>query len=173
MPDVRIGEPCVTQRELRVRSGHVTALRLFDVAHKIDLPRAEELWAKRAQGPSVRSRLVGTPPKAVSFGVPPLALELGSVALMIDAEAVQAAASVRLYDFGIAAFTLRLPVQDLTWEGFSRLVNQTDHAVGPNAATEVWDELMLQLRGLLGEALERPNSGAVAGGLSGRRGGFL
>ena len=159
--------------ELRVRSGHVTALRLFDVAHKIDLPRAEELWAKRAQGPSVRSRLVGTPPKAVSFGVPPLALELGPVALTIDAEAVQAAASVRLYDFGIAAFTLRLPVQDLTWTGFSRLVNQTDHAVGPNAATEVWDELMAAVARPARRGAGAADIGAVAGGLSGRRGGCL
>ncbi len=158
MPDARAGEQSVAQAEPRVQSGHVTALRLFDVAHKIDLPRAEALWAQRAQGASVRSRLVGTPPKAVSFGVPPLALELGPVALTIDGVLLQAAASVRLYDFGIAALSLRLPVQNLTWTGFSRLVNQTDHEVGPNAATEVWDTLLTQLRGLLDEALERPTA---------------
>ena len=158
MPDARGGEQDVAQAEPRVRSGHVTALRLFDLAHKIDLPRAEELWPQRAQGASARSRLVGTPPKAVSFGVPPLALELGPVALTIDAVLLQATASVRLYDFGIAALSLRLPVQDVTWAGFSRLVNQIDHAVGPNAATEVWDTLLTQLRRLLGEALERPTA---------------
>lgn len=159
MPDARAGEQSRALGEPRVRSGQVSALRLFDVAHRIDLRRAEELWAQRAQGASVRSRLVSTPPKAVSFGVPPLALELGAVALTIGAAEVQAAASVRLYDFGIAAFTLRLPVQDLPWTGFSRLVNQTDQAVGPNATTGVWDTLMAQLRGLLGEALDRPTGG--------------
>ena len=142
--------------ELRVQSGHVTALRLFDVAHRIDLRRAEKLWAQRAQGASARSRLVGTPPKAVSFGVPPLALELAPVALTIDGSPVQAAASVRLYDFGIAVLALRVPVQELGWTGFSRLINQTDHAVGPAAATEVWATQLAQLRNLLGEALERP-----------------
>jgi len=151
----------VDEAELRVRSGQVVALRLFDVAYRIDLKRAEELWARRAQGPSARSRLVGTPPKAVSFGVPPLALELGSVRLEIDGTAVQAAASVRLYDFGIAALALRLPVRELSWTGFTELVNRTDKAVGPAAATGVWSALLAQLRGLLGEALERPTTTAL------------
>ena len=75
----------MAQGELGVRSGHVIALRLFDLAYEIELRRAEGLWARRAQGASARSRLVGTPPKAVSFGVPPLALELEPVMLEVDA----------------------------------------------------------------------------------------
>lgn len=151
----------MSQNELRVQSGQVVALRLFDIATAIDLKRAEELWARQALGASARSRLVGTPPKAVSFGVPPLALELGPVTLEIGAAPLQAAASVRLYDFGIAALTLRLPVQDLPWTGFSRLVNQTDLAVGPAATTAIWESLLTQLRALLGEALERPTAALV------------
>ena len=144
--------------DVQVQSGQVVALRLFDLAYEIDLPRAETLWAQRAQGASARRRLVGTPPKAVSFGVPPLALELGPVALTIGGAAVTAAASVRLYDFGIAALTLRLPVRNLGWDAFSALVNQTDQAIGPAAATGVWETLLAQLRGLLGEALDRPSA---------------
>ena len=112
-------------------------------------------------GASARSRLVGTPPKAVSFGVPPLALELGPVELEIDGAPVQAAASVRLYDFGIAVLSLRVAVQDLPWSGFSRLVNKTDLAVGPAAPTGIWEMLLTQLRGLLGEALDRPTTAQV------------
>ncbi|MFC7540972.1 hypothetical protein ACFQU2_17985 [Siccirubricoccus deserti] len=56
--------------ELKVLSGQVVALRLFDLAYEIDLKRAEELWAQRAERASERSRLAGTLPKAVSFGVP-------------------------------------------------------------------------------------------------------
>jgi hypothetical protein len=56
------------------------ALRLFDLAYEIDLKRAEDLWRQRTQGATTRSRLAGTPAKAVSFGVPPLALELVHVA---------------------------------------------------------------------------------------------
>lgn len=151
----------MAQDEVTVQSGQVVALRLFDVAYAIDLKRAEELWARQALGASARSRLVATPPKAVSFGVPPLALELGAVRLEIDGAEWQAAASVRLYDFGIAVLALRLPVQGLGWTGFSRLVNKIDLAVGPAAATDIWTTLLAQLRGLVGAALDRPTASLV------------
>jgi hypothetical protein len=144
--------------ELRVQSGQVVALRLFDIAYEIDLRRAEDLWARRTQAASARSRLVGTPPKAVSFGVPPLALEFGTVPLDLGTETKPAAVGLRLYDFGIVAVALRLAVSDLPWRDFSRLVNCTHAAVGPEAATTVWDALLDQLRDLLGEALDRPTA---------------
>ena len=140
-----------------VRSGQVVALRLFDLAYGIDLKRAEQLWASRAQGASARSRLAATPPKAVAFGVPPLELELGPVEIALGEGVATAGAAVRLYDFGIAALALRLPVEDLGWGAFADLVNGLDQAVGAAAATPVWTRLLDQLRGLLGEALERPS----------------
>ncbi|WP_424137122.1 hypothetical protein [Roseomonas chloroacetimidivorans] len=148
----------MAEQELLVRSGHIAALRLFDLAYEIDLKRAEELWARRAQGASARARLAGTPSKAVSFGVPPLGLALGPVPLLLDGTSMMAEASVRLYDFGIAALALQLPAQDLTWTAFTALMNQADRAVGPAAETEVWDRLLSQIRGLLGEALDRPTA---------------
>ena len=144
--------------EPRVRSGQIVALRLFDLAYEIDLKRAEQLWASRAQGASARSRLAGTPPKAVSFGVPPLELDLGPVPLEIGGAGRSAAASVRLYDFGIAAFALRLPVAELPWAEYVGLVNATDLAIGPHVAALVWDGLLDRLRQLLGEALDRPSA---------------
>jgi hypothetical protein len=148
----------VAGRELIVRSGQIRALRLFDLAYEIDLKRAEQLWQRRAQGASARGRLAGTPAKAVSFGVPPLALELGSVTFGPSGAPMTATAGVRLYDFGIAALGLRLPVTDLTWSQFTRLVNQTDQVVGPAIETKVWDTLMAQLRDVLREALDRPTA---------------
>jgi hypothetical protein len=144
--------------EPRVLSGQVVALRLIDLAYEIDLKRAEALWASRAQGSSIRSRLVGTPAKAVSFGVPPLELELGQVTVEVAGEPFAAAASVRLYDFGIAALALRLPAKDMGWQDYVRLVNGTDLAVGPAAAADIWDALAAQLRDVLGEALDRPSA---------------
>src|ERR1700759_4382541 len=132
--------------ELRVQSGQVVALRLFDIAYEIDLRRAEDLWARRTQAASARSRLVGTPPKAVSFGVPPLALELGSVPLDLGGETKTAAVNLRLYDFGIVAIALRLVVLDLPWRDFAQLANRTHAAVGPEAANAVWATLLAQLR---------------------------
>jgi hypothetical protein len=146
----------MTETDVKVRSGQVLALRLFDLAYEIDLRRAEELWRQRARTASARSRLVGTPSKAVSFGVPPLALELAPVTLPIGGSPMTAAVSVRLYDFGIAALMLRLPVRDLAWDDFANLMNQTDLAVGPAVATGVWNGLLTQLRELLSEALDRP-----------------
>ena len=70
---------------MRVLAGQVVALRLFDLAYGIDLKRAEALWAERAQGISARSRLAATPAKAVSFGDPPLVLDLGQVHLDVGA----------------------------------------------------------------------------------------
>jgi hypothetical protein len=136
--------------ELTVRSGQVIALRLFDLAYEIDLKRVEDLWAERTRGASARSRLVGTPPKAVSFGVPPLALELGGLPITIGGRSVTVAVSVRLYDFGLTAFALCLPVEDLPWPDYVKLVNATDLAIGPTAATPVWEGLLAQLRTQLG-----------------------
>jgi hypothetical protein len=146
----------MAERELIVREGQVRALRLFDLSYEIDLKRAEELWQRRALGVSTRSRLAGTPAKAVSFSVPPLAFELGTVTFTVGGAPMTAAAAVRLYDFGIAALSLRLPVVDLTWSQFTQLVNQTDHAIGPATDTAIWDDLLAQLRDVLREALDRP-----------------
>jgi hypothetical protein len=148
----------MTEDSLRVVSGGVVALRLVDVAYGIDLRRAEDLWARRAQGASARSRLGTTPAKAVSFGVPPLGLELGPVPVEVGGRPLTAAASVRLYDFGVAAFALRIPAAEIGWDGFTRLVNDVDAAVGPASDTPVWRTLLDQLRPLLAEALDRPST---------------
>lgn len=148
--DDQVNEPSVL-------SGQVVALRLVDLAYEIDLKRAETLWASRAQGASIRSRLLGTPPKAVSFGVPPLELELGPVTIELAGQDLAVAASVRLYDFGIAALALRIPVKDRGWQDFVRLVNATDLTVGPAGTSVIWSTLMARLGSVLGEALDRPS----------------
>ena len=63
----------MSQSELTVASGAIVALRLFDVAYAIDLARAEALLSRQARA-ARRSRLSTTPPKAMTFGVPPVAL---------------------------------------------------------------------------------------------------
>ena len=76
----------MSETELVVSAGAVIALRLFDVAYAIDLARAEALWAAQARASS-RLRLTATPPKAMAFGVPPLALALDPVTLDLDGQA--------------------------------------------------------------------------------------
>ena len=140
---------------LMVRSGHVDILRLFDLAYEIDLKRAEDLWRRRAQGNSARGRLIGTPAKAVSFGVAPLLLTLEPILL---GEGVTARVTARLYDFGIAALALRLPAENLSWAGFTSLMNTASERAGPGVETPVWDDILTQLRLHLGDALDRPTA---------------
>ena len=143
---------------LLVNSGQVIVLRLFNIANEIDLKRAEQLHGQRAKGASARSKLIGTPTKAVSFGVPPLTLELDGLKLEFDGLVTDARASARLYDFGIVALALRLPVKGMTWLNFSRFVNQADKAVGPAIHSKIWDDMLGQLRAIIGDSLDRPTA---------------
>jgi hypothetical protein len=137
---------------LDVASGAVIAYRLFDVAYAIDLPRAEAEWAKRARTASSRSRFSATPPKAVAFGVPPLALALDPVPL--PALGVQATVTARLYDFGVVSIALRVPAAGISWAAFTLLLNDTDRAL---AASPVWAEQLARIRDSVGPALVRPS----------------
>src|SRR5580658_1458465 len=92
--------------ELQVVSGTVIACRLFDIADSIDLAKAETIWSRQAHPtgtppPGSRGRLVSTPAKAVSFGVPPFDVSLDPVALRLDGAEIWAEATARLYDFGV------------------------------------------------------------------------
>jgi len=148
----------VSQPVPTVATGAIVALRLFDVAYAIDLARAEGLLAEQARS-SRRIRLSTTPPKAMAFGVPPLALELEPVPLALDDRTVQGAVGVRLYDFGAVTIALRVAVTDASWSGFAQLLNAMDRSVA--AADDTWDRLLRQVRALLGAAFVRPGESRV------------
>ena len=146
------------QSEPTVAVGAVVALRLFDVAYAIDLARAEGLLAEQART-SRRIRLSATPPKAMAFGVPPLALELEPVVLALEGEDVAAVATVRLYDFGAVTIALRVPIVNVTWADFVRQLNAVDRSV--TAADDMWDRLLRRVRELLGPAMNRAEDSRV------------
>lgn len=148
----------VSQPAPTVATGAIVALRLFDVAYAIDLARAEGLLAEQARS-SRRIRLSTTPPKAMAFGVPPLALELEPVSLTLDDRTVRGTVGVRLYDFGAVTIALRVGVTDASWSGFAQLLNAMDRSVA--AADETWDRLLRQVRALLGAAFVRPQESGV------------
>lgn len=141
-----------------IRSGQVAALRLFDIAYAIDLTRAETLAARPG---GERARLATAPPKAVAFNVPPLLLPLGPVTLELGGEPQQLRARVRLYDFGIAAFELSLPVSDLTWPDFVARADALDRAVGHAADSPIWAGLLSTLHAEIAPALDRPSKAAL------------
>jgi hypothetical protein len=146
--------------ELTVVAGQIVALRLFDVAYAIDLKRAETLWAGHAAGRAARSRLSGTPPKAVAFGVPPLGLVLDPVTLDLGGP-VELSVTARLYDFGAVSLALRLPVAGTRWSDYVALLNALDRTVGPGMGAAPWNRLLDLLRAVLAAALVRPAASAL------------
>lgn len=142
-------------QELIIRDGAILAYRLFGVAHEIDLKQVEALWANQART-ARRGWLTATPPKAMAFGVPPVALPLGPVTLQVEGAGIAAEVTARVYDFGTISFALRVPVQEMEWPAFRARFNAVDHALGQASGTTIWAELLGQLRKLLAPALIRP-----------------
>ena len=155
------GGPSRARTLLEVRSGHIVVLRLFDIAYAIDLRRVEEVWARYAGTASSRSRLQATPAKAVAFGVPPVTFNFDPIPLQMGALAATAAVTVRVYDFGVVALSLRVPAVDISWADFSALLNSMDAHVGADGDSRLWDGLLARVRTLLAEALIRPAESAI------------
>jgi hypothetical protein len=148
--------PSRTTRTPVVTDGHVTALRLLDLAYAIDLQLAETLWLEQA-GEAARSRLTGTAPKAVDFDEAPLGLVLRPVTLTLGDTRVDVQVAARLYAFGVVTLALRIPADGLGWEDFTARVNAVEAAVGPEAHAQVWTQLLARLRAPIEAALTRPN----------------
>jgi hypothetical protein len=147
----------------RIGAGYVVVMRLLEVAFEIDLARAEALWSVHASGRAARARLTGTAPKAMAFGVPPLAVVLEKLTLDLGGIAHEASVTARLFDFGVVSLAIRVPADGLGWTGFVALVNAVDAAIGPRShrvseseADSVWARIMQRLRDVVGPALVRP-----------------
>ena len=139
-------------------SGAVIAYRLFDIADTIDLTQAETLWTRQLRTTVTRGRLISAAPKALAFGVPPLDIPLEPVRLQVGDTIVQADASARLYEFGVARLALRIAADDLAWSDFTRRLNAVDRAVGPASATPIWTKLVAQVLATFAGALVRPTT---------------
>jgi len=147
--------------ELVVTSGQIVALRLFDIAFAIDLVVAESLWTRHAGGRSARSQLSSTPPKAVAFGVPPLAITLEPVRLELPIGPVEVAVTARLFDFGAVSLAMHLPVSGRTWAEYVLLLNALARVAGPGASEALWGGPLDAVRRVLAPAMERPVASSV------------
>jgi hypothetical protein len=153
--------------DIHVTSGHILALRLFDIAYATDHVRAETLWAAHAAGRTTRNRLTATPPKAMAFGVEPLTVALDPVTLPIDTlppgwPPIEALVTARLYDFGAVSLAIRVPTPNLVWGEYTKLLNAVDRAVGQGSGTRIWEKLLTHLRSVIAPALVRPTPSSVA-----------
>ena len=154
MPD----QPAAT---IEVAAGAILAYRLFDVAYAIDLGKAEQNWARTVRTGSSRGRLTSTPPKALAFGVPPVAFVLGIISLPLADGPVPATVTARLFDFGAVSIAIRVAVTGLSWTAFSHRLNDVDRAVGPAPASGVWTDLLDRIRLGVGDALVRPAASSL------------
>jgi hypothetical protein len=144
-------------RQPHVHRASVIAMRLVDIADTIDLTAAESLWAQQARTAVARSKLVTASPKAMTFGVPPVELTLGTLQIDIGGQSLQATAMARLYEFGVAAFSISVPANDLSWADFSDRVNAVDTSLGLTSDTDLWNRLAVQVTGIMRPALLRPS----------------
>ncbi|MGH8446362.1 MAG: hypothetical protein ACREVL_13905 [Solimonas sp.] len=144
--------------ELQVRAGAVIALRLFDVAYAIDLAQVEALWKAQGTVGVSRGRLAHTPAKALAFDVPPVALSLPGETLEIGGVPRGAAVSARVYEFGVVAIAIRIPVADHGWADYARLVAATDQRIGHAADAPIWMRILDGLLAVIRPALQRPGA---------------
>ena len=148
------GEPHVT-------TGHIAALRLFDVAYSIDLTKAETLWAGHAFGRARRTRLAATPPKAMTFGVPPLTIALDPIALTFGDDLLPATVTARLYDFGAVTLSVRVDASGLEWNAFTGRLNAVAQGLADSEDHETWTRLLSSVNAIVAGAYVRPVASSV------------
>ena len=141
---------------LRIESGELVALRLFDIAYAIDLAHAQRCWAEHLGEAGSRSRLRAAPDKALAFDVPPLLLSLRTVEVTLGERRLPARVTARLYDFGVVALALRVAVADVSWAEFSQQYNALDACAA--TADVPWAQWLADVRAIVEPALQRPNA---------------
>ncbi len=149
-----------TRDALRVQSGTINVLRLFDVAYAIDLGRVEKLWTDHARSSS-RARLSTTPAKAMTFAEAPVVLAMPSVSIDFGDGAVECALTASLYGFGAVAIKVGVPVRDLAWPAFVEFERAVDRVIGPSSDAAFWLERLEFAVQVLEPALVRPSSGRL------------
>lgn len=149
----------MTSANLVVSSGELAILRLVDIAYSIDLARAESLWTERSSTAFSRSQLSSTPPKDVAFGVAPLWLSLGEIDIPFTDVPARGAVSVRLYDFGVAALSVRVYTANRPWDAYVRDVAAMDAQFGPHAPDAFWKDLLARVHEIIHPALDNPAEG--------------
>jgi len=135
---------------IRVITGRVAVTRLYDLAYEADLSMIE----REASPSAVRLRLTRARPQAVFYSHPPLDIHLGSIALGLPSETVEAEMSARIHAFGAVRLSIEIPVRDRTWSAYTTLLNELDHALEDGGP---WDAHLARVHELIEPALSKPS----------------
>lgn len=138
---------------LRVAQGAITAIRLFDVAYAIDLPLVQQIGA--AVAPAFPIRLSRTSPKAISFGVPPIELGLGTTRVVLPDGSADFELRARIYEFGAISLAARMPIREMPWHTFAATLTAVE--AGLNQA-DFWRTTLQRITDAIAPALERPSA---------------
>lgn len=145
----------------RVRSGSLVALRLHDVSYSIDLALAEALWNDRPGGSASRPRLTGQPARALSFEIPPVLLNLDPGSVTLSGNETRYYLSAKLYDFGVLALRMSIPVRDLAWGDLVSLVDRVEETLGVDSGNALWENALSGIRGVILPAMNRPSVSGI------------
>ena len=129
--------------------GSVTAYRLYDVAYTVDLNRAAESLGASTRGRARPQRLDA---RALEIRNPPLVASLGEFDVAIGDDVHRATLDAHIFDFGVCALKLCVPLKEITWRAFVAFASALD------AAQDVPPLMERELRSLvtrLQPALER------------------
>lgn len=144
-------EPGPTYAPLVLRAA-LHLYQLYDVSDTIDLDRAREVSA----APSARVRPVASRGGSIDIAQLPLELSMGDYTLSIGERSLRAHLSSRIYDLGILALRLVLPLPpDQTWDDVIALM--ADVQTYPSSVVTTFEQNRDVLCSTLAPAIVRPN----------------
>lgn len=136
-----------------IERGAVHLYQLYDVSYSIDLDRARETLAT----PSARVRPVVSRGGNIEIPQLPLEVRLEDTELAIGSTRYNARLYARIYDLGILALRLTLPLPaNCSWDDVTALLSDAQGAQAEMLI--VFEERLRGLREALGPAIIRPNA---------------
>ena len=128
---------------MRLEAGSVVALAFYDLGRVVDVDALAR--GDGAERPQFAANAHGT-----RYAVAPVEIPLDDVEVPVENGRVFADASVRVFDFGIAAVALRVLVGGMDWDRFNERVEEVSSAFSGRSG--VWDEVGRRMRSRIGGA---------------------
>ncbi|WIG61367.1 MAG: hypothetical protein OJF49_004115 [Ktedonobacterales bacterium] len=145
-------EPLSTITPPPIQKAALHLYQLYDVADTINLDRAREV----SSAPSARVRPVASRGGNIEIAQLPLELSMGDYTVPIGERHLRAYLSARIYDLGIFALRLVLPLDDpLTWDDLTDLMAHVQNV--PSSVMGVFETNCDVLRKMLAPAILKPN----------------
>jgi hypothetical protein len=146
----------MTDKDMRLEAGSVVALRFYDLGRTVDVDKLALSIGGEVERPQFPTGAAG----GLRYATRPLELALDDVEVPLEDKSVFADASVRVFDFGIAAVALRVLIGGLDWDRFTERVEAVSSAT--NGRTRAWEEVEGRARSRLQAGGLRLEGDAVA-----------